>query len=60
MLPFPCIDLKVEFEFSFEFFASSNMSQSQQLVYTLVGHIRNIVEKLLECEDIESVEENLL
>ncbi len=36
------------------------MSQSQQLVYTLVGHIRNIVEKLLECEDIESVEENLL
>jgi hypothetical protein len=44
----------------FWIFAWSNISQSQQLVYTLVGHIRNVVEKLLEFEDIESVDENLL
>jgi hypothetical protein len=35
------------------------MSQSQQLVYTLVGHIRNVVEKLLDFEDIGSVDENI-
>jgi hypothetical protein len=35
------------------------MSQSQQLVYTLVGHIRNVKEKLLDFEDIGSLDENL-
>jgi hypothetical protein len=35
------------------------MSQSQQLVYTLVGNIRNVVEKLLDFEDIGSIDENL-